>query len=151
MRPIDADALIDKLDIMISNAILSDTAIHYALVRELIAEQPTIEPEVLLIPKEVSATDIDKLTEMIKGSLLQAYPNDVMFTAVRHGHWISVSSFDACGGDEEAWMAHGNPIAYHYCSECKNETYLNEEGKEIISDYCPFCGADMREEGADNG
>jgi NAD-dependent SIR2 family protein deacetylase len=59
--------------------------------------------------------------------------------------------FDACGGDEEVWMAHGNPIAYHYCSECKNETYLNEEGEEILSDYCPFCGADMREEGADNG
>lgn len=64
---------------------------------------------------------------------------------VRHGHWIAVSAFDACGGDEEAWMAHGNPIAYHYCSECKNETYLNEEGKEILSDYCPFCGADMWE------
>jgi hypothetical protein len=70
---------------------------------------------------------------------------------VRHGRWIAVSAFDACGGDEEVWMAHGNPTAYHYCSECKNETYLNEEGKEILSDYCPFCGADMREEGADNG
>lgn len=71
---------------------------------------------------------------------------------VRRGRWIAVSSFDACGGDEEAWMAHGNPIAYHYCSECKNEAYLNEEGKEILSDYCPFCGADMREDGgAENG
>lgn len=63
---------------------------------------------------------------------------------VRHGRWIAVSSFDAFGGDEEAWMAHGNPIALHYCSECKNEAYGNEEGKEILSDYCPFCGADMR-------
>ena len=64
---------------------------------------------------------------------------------VMHGHWIAVSSFDACGGDEEVWMAHGNPIAYHYCSECKNEAYANEEGKEILSDYCPFCGADLRD------
>lgn len=70
---------------------------------------------------------------------------------VKHGRWIAVSSFDAYGGDEEAWMAHGNPAAYHYCSECKNEAYLNEEGKEILSDYCPFCGADMRDGGADNG
>jgi len=69
---------------------------------------------------------------------------------VRRGRWIAVSAFDACDGDEEVWMAHGNPTAYHYCSECKNKTYLNEEGKEILSDYCPFCGADMREEGADN-
>lgn len=64
---------------------------------------------------------------------------------VRHGQWVAVSCFEACGGDEEVWMAHGNPTAYHYCSECKNETYLNEEGKEILSDYCPFCGADMKE------
>ena len=69
---------------------------------------------------------------------------------VRRGRWIPVSSFDACGGDEEVWIAHGNPTAYHYCSECKNETYLNEEGKEILSDYCPFCGADLREVGADD-
>ena len=72
---------------------------------------------------------------------------------VRHGAWIAVSMFDACGGDEEVWMAHGNPIAYHYCSECKEEAYVNEEGKEILSDYCPFCGAKLRgvleDEGAD--
>lgn len=46
VRLIDANALIDKLDIMISDAILNDTEIHYALIRELIAEQTTIEPEV---------------------------------------------------------------------------------------------------------
>ena len=43
MRLIDADALIDKLDIMISDAILNDTEIHYAIIRELVAGQPTIE------------------------------------------------------------------------------------------------------------
>lgn len=69
---------------------------------------------------------------------------------VKHGRWIAVSFFDACGGDEEAWMTRGNPTAYHYCSECKNESYVNEEGKEILSDYCPFCGADMRDRGTDN-
>ena len=62
---------------------------------------------------------------------------------VRYGRWIIVSSFDAFGGDEEAWMAHGNPTALHYCSECKNEAYANEEGKEILSNYCPNCGAKM--------
>lgn len=46
MRLIDADALINKLDEMISKAILADTEIHYALIRELVAEQPTIKPEV---------------------------------------------------------------------------------------------------------
>ena len=46
MRLIDANVLINKLDEMISKAILADTEIHYALIRELVAEQPTIEPEV---------------------------------------------------------------------------------------------------------
>lgn len=45
VRLIDANALIDKLDIMISKSILADTAVHYALIRELVAEQPTIEAE----------------------------------------------------------------------------------------------------------
>ena len=60
------------------------------------------------------------------------------------GLWIGVSCNDAFGGDYEAWMAHGNPIAYHYCSECKDECYIDEDGKEILSDFCPCCGADMR-------
>ena len=64
------------------------------------------------------------------------------------GLWIGVSCNDAFGGDYEAWMAHGNPIAYHYCSECKDECYIDEDGKEILSDFCPCCGADMR--GDDN-
>lgn len=46
VRLIDGDALINELDKMISSALLTDTQIHYALVRELVAQQPTIEPEV---------------------------------------------------------------------------------------------------------
>ena len=30
---------------MISKSLLADTAVHYALIRELVAEQPTIEAE----------------------------------------------------------------------------------------------------------
>ena len=59
------------------------------------------------------------------------------------GKWIGVSSYEAFGGDYEAWMAHENPIAYHYCSNCKEEAYLDEDGEEMLSDFCPFCGADM--------
>lgn len=96
---------------------------------------PTIESEVLLIPKEVGATDIDKLTEMIKGSLLQTYPNDAMFTAVQHGHWIQQDS----------------PNGRHFnCSECGNE--FTVPCSEMIDprdyvcyldDYCGKCGARM--------
>ena len=64
------------------------------------------------------------------------------------GEWIEVSAFDAFGGDESTWLAHGNPIAFHYCSECKEQTRLDEFGEEMLSKYCPNCGCRMK--GADD-
>ena len=64
------------------------------------------------------------------------------------GEWIEVRAFDAFGGDEATWVAHGNPIAFHYCSECKEQTRIDEFGEEILSNYCPNCGAKMK--GADD-
>jgi len=61
------------------------------------------------------------------------------------GRWVAVDSFSAYGGDEEAWMSIGNPIAYYYCSVCKEQNYLNEEDEPILSDYCPSCGARLKE------
>ena len=63
----------------------------------------------------------------------------------RTGKWIPVDSYSAFGGDEATWMAHGNPIAFFYCSECKEQTYADENGDSILSNYCPHCGARMEE------
>ena len=65
------------------------------------------------------------------------------------GEWVEVSCFDAFGGDESVWMVHGNPAAFHYCSECKEQARIDEFGEEILSNYCPDCGAYMK--GADDG
>ena len=59
------------------------------------------------------------------------------------GEWIEVSAFDAFGGDESTWLAHGNPTAFHYCSECREQTRMDEFGEEILSNFCPNCGAKM--------
>ncbi len=59
------------------------------------------------------------------------------------GKWISVSSFEAFGGDEICWEIRGNPTAFHYCSACKEQAYVDEFGNEILSKYCPECGAKM--------
>ena len=64
---------------------------------------------------------------------------------VKHGRWIPVDSYSAFGGSEEVWRAHGIPTAYHYCSECKEQSSLDEFGYEILSKYCLNCGADLRE------
>ena len=63
------------------------------------------------------------------------------------GRWIPVDSYTAFGGDEATWLAHGNPIAYHYCSECKNHAYALEDGEDLLSDFCPNCGSPMLKEG----
>lgn len=62
---------------------------------------------------------------------------------VTHGWWIPVDSYSAFGGDEATWYAHGNPTAFHYCSECKEQSRLDEFGNEMLSKYCPDCGAKM--------
>ena len=62
---------------------------------------------------------------------------------VKHGRWIPVDSYSAFGGSEEVWRVHGNPTAYHYCSECKEQSRRDEFGDEILSKYCPNCGAKM--------
>ena len=51
---------------------------------------------------------------------------------VRHGRWVEY--------ENEADMG------YHYCSECKHQAFNYDEGDcnvEILSDYCPNCGARM--------
>lgn len=62
---------------------------------------------------------------------------------VRHGKWIPVDSYSAFGGDEATWIAHGNPVAFYYCSVCGEQTYAGEDGEPLITDYCPNCGAKM--------
>lgn len=61
----------------------------------------------------------------------------------KRGKWIAVDSFSAFGGDEATWEAHGNPVAYYYCSVCKEQSYVDEFGEFILSNYCPECGAKM--------
>lgn len=39
-------------------------------------------------------------------------------------------------------------IGYHYCSECHNyaledDDLADDDGKEVLSDFCPSCGASM--------
>ena len=62
----------------------------------------------------------------------------------KKGRWIPVDSYSAFGGDEATWMAHGNPVAFYYCSECKEQAYAGEDGDSLLTDYCPNCGAKMR-------
>lgn len=50
---------------------------------------------------------------------------------VKHGRWKCYTN------DED--------IGFHYCSECGQQAfnYLEDETIEVLSDYCPHCGAKM--------
>lgn len=47
------------------------------------------------------------------------------------------------------WKEYGGADAgFHYCSVCKGQAFNYEENGEtieILSDFCPYCGADMRD------
>lgn len=57
---------------------------------------------------------------------------------VKRGHWIDIYEYCKMNGYRPSGVA-----VYYWCSEC-----MKEEKK--TSDFCPNCGADMREkEGAE--
>ena len=53
---------------------------------------------------------------------------------VKHGRWVKQF-------DENCWWTE--------CSECWNYPLKSAYGDEQLSDFCPYCGADMRERSED--
>lgn len=64
--------------------------------------------------------------------ILKALP-PVQLEQSKHGEWL----WDR---DTLDWER------LHYCSECKKYALKDTDGKEVLSDFCPLCGADMRGE-----
>ena len=53
---------------------------------------------------------------------------------VRHGRWLEYDGADK---------------GFHYCSECKRQAFNYEGGEvvvEVLSDWCPHCGARIDKE-----
>jgi hypothetical protein len=64
------------------------------------------------------------------------FKNKADFVEVKHGRWERCIDweYDFC------------------CSECGDLAILGEyNNHDVLTDYCPNCGADMRQEGAENG
>lgn len=54
---------------------------------------------------------------------------------VRHGHWIKITG-----------VAPPEYHGLHYCSVCNEGALRDKHFREMLSDYCPACGARMDEE-----
>lgn len=58
----------------------------------------------------------------------------------RTGHWIPVGVAEVVGGESAQW---GSAIAYHKCSECDEQALRDDFEQEVLSKWCPHCGANM--------
>ena len=43
------------------------------------------------------------------------------------------------------WIEEGRLFNFHKCSNCGEDAFLHDVHGEYLSNYCPNCGADMRE------
>lgn len=62
---------------------------------------------------------------------------------VRHGRWTPFYESEVSGWNPE--FAGYDPISGYKCSKCGEEAILNCNDKFVLSNYCPNCGADMRD------
>ena len=77
-----------------------------------------------------------KLVEATRDYIASLSAADV--APVRHGRWGEYDGADA---------------GFHYCSECKGQAFNYEENGEVIevlSEWCPHCGALMDGKGSDH-
>ena len=59
---------------------------------------------------------------------------------VKHGHWEEISEYGGWGD------------TYYRCSVCGEEWHLEDGTPQLNNmNFCPYCGADMREAENDNG
>ena len=58
----------------------------------------------------------------------------------RTGYWYPVGMVEAVGGESAQW---GSAIAYHKCSECDEQALRDDFEQEVLSKWCPHCGAKM--------
>ena len=85
--------------------------------------------------KELKAVYDPSIARFVRAKLaLEAIPAADVRSVVR-GHWVRKDS-----------IAHGCVMRVCLCSACKRNALINEDGFWELSDFCPNCGADMREE-----
>ena len=58
----------------------------------------------------------------------------------RTGHWIPVGVAEVVGGESAQW---GSAVAYHKCSACDEQALQDDFEQEVLSEFCPHCGAKM--------
>ena len=58
---------------------------------------------------------------------------------VVHGRWIAHTMSEITGYDPA--LSGDDPVCSYSCSVCGEDCYVSDTGDDILSDYCPHCGA----------
>ena len=86
---------------------------------------------------------IDRLTAQSEQTSCEYCHEDIdgyVTPKQRTGHWIPVGMVEAVGGESAQW---GSAIVYHKCSECDEQALRDDFEHEVLSEWCPHCGAKM--------
>ena len=84
--------------------------------------------------EEVPMSDKDKLLLEVNKAIcnnLKALEQEP-----KTGHWTKKEQLDEDGINTWWW---------YECSECGKQPLKGKYGKEVLSPFCPFCGAEMKE------
>lgn len=121
------DLNMDKIDDTISRHAAID-AVNYVMVMKGIRSEKSVAAEAVESTKSIIADNIRQLPS-IQPERIKA-------------KWLPIGIADAVGGESAMW---GDEIAYHVCDNCWQQA-LEKDGEEVLSNFCPHCGADMRGE-----
>lgn len=81
--------------------------------------------------------------EDVLDSVCSTQYTEIEAEPVKHGMWLPLTMSEATGYDPT--LSGDDPVMTHYCSYCSTECYADENGEDILSVYCPRCGAKMDE------
>ena len=89
----------------------------------------------------------EELDRMSKREIIRLYKRTVEqfndAVPVRHGRWIAHTMSEMTGYDPA--LSGDDPVCSYSCSVCGEDCYVSDTGDDILSNFCPECGADMRE------
>lgn len=60
----------------------------------------------------------------------------------KFGYWVPIRESEITGFDPS--LAGYDPIGDYKCSICHGEAIYDCNDNYVLSDYCPYCGAQMR-------
>ena len=87
------------------------------------------------LPRHGKRKGLIKAADVDKAPTVEAVP-------VVHGYWREAHMSERTGYNP-ALSSYYDPVYGHVCSLCGGDAIINDCGDELLTKYCPNCGAKM--------